>query len=294
MEEAVAQRMAQEGLDQRVGKRVEIVAGGAQAVDVGHLDAVDPLHGDHVAAGALPIDRRHAEAGILLGVFGDFGKGGGLEPQIHLDLGGLLERLRDLDRPQAAAGRHEALLHVGDEIHRLDVVGEALAHAGADDLDGDLLAARRRIDLGRMHLGDRGGGNRLAEACIELVDRAAERALDARLGRRRREERHAVLQLREVVGKFDADDIRARRQELADLDVGGAEPLDGLRQPVAALLRLRAVAREQADKRLGEADGRAAGLRTAAPRRRLRAPESSRRADEPEICRARSRQLHDD
>ena len=94
VEEAVAQRMAQEGLDQRGGDRLEVVAGRAQALDVGHLDAVDPLHGEHVAAGALPVDGRHAEAGIVARVLAELGKGGRLQPQVHLDLGGLGERLR--------------------------------------------------------------------------------------------------------------------------------------------------------------------------------------------------------
>ncbi len=69
MEEVVAQRMPQEGLDQRVGEHIEVMAGPPSALDIGHLDAVDPLHGDDVAAGALPIDFGDPEAGILLGVF---------------------------------------------------------------------------------------------------------------------------------------------------------------------------------------------------------------------------------
>ena len=69
VEEAVAQSMAQEGLHQVRGDRLEVVAGVAQAFDVVQLDAVDPLHGEHVAAGALPVDGRHAEAGIVLACF---------------------------------------------------------------------------------------------------------------------------------------------------------------------------------------------------------------------------------
>ena len=44
VEEAVAQRVAQEGLHQVGGDRLEVVAGGAQGLDVRHLDAVDPFH----------------------------------------------------------------------------------------------------------------------------------------------------------------------------------------------------------------------------------------------------------
>ena len=87
------------------------------AVDIGHLDAVDPLQGQHVAAGALPVDRRHAEAGIVRGVLAEFGKRGSLQPQVHLDLGGLGERLRHLDRAQPARRGDVALLQPrGEEI----------------------------------------------------------------------------------------------------------------------------------------------------------------------------------
>ncbi len=84
--------MPQEGLDQCVGEFVQVMAGGLQPFDVRHLDAVDPLHGDDITPGALPIDLGNPEPGIVLGVLRKFGKSGGLEPQIHLDLGGLLQR----------------------------------------------------------------------------------------------------------------------------------------------------------------------------------------------------------
>ncbi len=64
--------MAEKRLDQRVGQLVEIVTGGTQAGDIRHLDAVDPFHGHDIAARALPVDRRNAEARIILDVFGNF------------------------------------------------------------------------------------------------------------------------------------------------------------------------------------------------------------------------------
>ena len=79
----------------------------------------------HVAAGALPVDRGHAEAGIVLGVFAEFGKRGGLEPQIHFDLGGLRERLRHLDRTQPARGGDVALLQARGEEIALEVMRES-------------------------------------------------------------------------------------------------------------------------------------------------------------------------
>ena len=81
---------------------------------------------------------RHAEAGIVLRVLEEFGDRRGLEPQIHLDPGGLGERLRHLNGPQAPRGGDMALLHARHGKEAFKIVGEAVTHARPDDLDGDL------------------------------------------------------------------------------------------------------------------------------------------------------------
>ena len=85
VEEAVAQRVAQEGLDHRARQRLEIEAGGVEPRAVGERDAVDPVEREHGARGAVPVDRRHAEIGIVAGVLRHLGERGGFEPQVHLD-----------------------------------------------------------------------------------------------------------------------------------------------------------------------------------------------------------------
>ena len=93
MEEAVAQRMPEKRLNEVAGNRLEVVASGGKASQIVHLDAVDPLHGDHIAAGPLPVDRGHAEAWIVSGVLAELGKCCRLQPHIHLDPGCLRQRL---------------------------------------------------------------------------------------------------------------------------------------------------------------------------------------------------------
>ncbi|MCY1239047.1 hypothetical protein D9M72_518190 [compost metagenome] len=115
---------------------------------------------------------------------------------------------------------------MADEIHRLDIGGETLAHAGADDLDRDLFGLAVAKHDGRMHLRDRGGRHRFGELGVEVLDLAAERTFDCGLRLALREGRHAVLQERQVGRELCADDIRARRQELTDLDIGGPEAGD--------------------------------------------------------------------
>jgi hypothetical protein len=92
----------------------------------------------HIAAGALPVDRGHPEARIVFGVVSHLGQGGGLEPKIHLDAGGLLKCLGDLHRAQAAGRGNEAFLQLGDQIKSLEIALEALADARTDHLDGNL------------------------------------------------------------------------------------------------------------------------------------------------------------
>ena len=164
----------------------------------------------------------------------ELGKGGRLQPHVHLDLGGLGQRFGDLHRPQPARGRDVTLLQPGGEEIAFEVAQEQAAHARPDHLDRDLHGFAVAQDCRRMHLRDRGRGDRLAEALVELADRPAERALDGRDRLGLREGLHAVLQQGEIERDVVADDVRPRRQELAELDIGWAEPRDRVGQPLAA------------------------------------------------------------
>ncbi len=85
VEEAVAQRVAQEGLDHRARQMLEIEALGFERGAVVQRRAVDPFQRQHVLGGAVPVHRRHAEVGIGLGVLRHLRQRGGFEPQVHLD-----------------------------------------------------------------------------------------------------------------------------------------------------------------------------------------------------------------
>ena len=61
VEEAVAQRVAQEGLDHRAGEVLEVEALGFELGAVVQRRAVDPVERQHVLGGAVPVHRRHAE-----------------------------------------------------------------------------------------------------------------------------------------------------------------------------------------------------------------------------------------
>ena len=234
MEEAVAQRVAQEGLDEVSSDGLEVVPGRSKRGDVVHLDAVDPFQRQHITACALPVDGGYAKARIVFRILAEFGKSRSFQAQIHLHLGGLGQRLGHLDRPQPTRRRDVLFLQACGEEEAFEVVLETTPHAGPDNLHRHLFRYAIVEHFGRVHLRDRGGRHRFTEACVEIAYRPAERGL--RLGRRLRpgKGRHLVLQHGKIDGDVVADDVRPGRQELAELDIGRAEPCHGSRQPVAA------------------------------------------------------------
>ena len=261
MEEAVAQRVAQERLDERVGQLFKIVAGGAQARHVRHLDAVDPFHGDDIAARTLPIDCRNAEAGIVLGVLANLGEGRSLKPKVHFDARCLFKRPRHFDGAQPLGFWQETLLHLGDEIHGLQIGRKTLPHAGADNLYRDLALDAVDHDLGRMNLCHGRRRDRIIKMREEIVRLAAQRAFDLRDRLRHREGRHAVLQEREIGGKFLSDHVGTGRQKLSHLHIGRTQPLHGAGEIVGAGAAAGAIARKKLQKRLSRANRRGQAFR---------------------------------
>jgi hypothetical protein len=99
--------------------------------------------------------------------------------QVHVELG---HHLAGLEAP-AVAG--QSLDPGGEHPQQREVVVDDLQHAGAQHLDGDLAAV---VQLRKMHLGDRGTGDRLGiEAGEQRFDRASEGLLDESAGCRRPE-----------------------------------------------------------------------------------------------------------
>src|SRR5882762_22112 len=97
-----------------------------------------------------------------------------------------------------------------------------------------------------MHLRDRCARHGLSFEFLEnLRDRLAERSLD--LGQRELtgKRRHAVLQLRELVGKVRGQEVAARREHLAELHEDRAERFERQAQPHPARLAQRPKEKER-------------------------------------------------
>ena len=108
VEEAVDHGLAQEGADERRGKRVAIMAGRDQRLAVVELDAVEPFERQHAARGSAPVDLRNIIAGLGDHVFAQFGGRCRLALQVELARGPLLELRDDHPRPQPLRARRRS------------------------------------------------------------------------------------------------------------------------------------------------------------------------------------------
>ncbi len=85
MEKAVAEHL----LEKRVGcfaqQIVDRMTAGDERLAVIDPDPGDAFGGQHGAAGALPIDLRHAKSRVAGEILGKLGSGGRLEAQVHLE-----------------------------------------------------------------------------------------------------------------------------------------------------------------------------------------------------------------
>ena len=154
VEESVAQRGAEECLNQSARQRAGIKSELGQAVRVGQRDPVDPFHRHYFARRAVPVDHGRANLWIIPGVFDEFRRRGGFEPEIHLHAHGAGERLDDLGEPQAAELRRQALGEPGGEGHVRKVARKPPFRSRPQHFHRDWPQAFVGFHLGAMHLGD--------------------------------------------------------------------------------------------------------------------------------------------
>ncbi len=149
----------------------------------------------------------------------------GLEAEVHLlvQRAGevLCERTRRADR-----SLRDALEDLTQQQEGAQVVAHAIVEAGPLDLDDDFGAVEQ---AGGMHLPDGRRGDRLV---VEPRERRAERTTEIRFDDVPRfgsgEGRNPVAQRRELGRPLRWEQARARRDDLAHLDVGRAERGEGL------------------------------------------------------------------
>ena len=211
------------------------------------------LHHQHLALGVVPPDLGDQQERRVAEVAAQLRAVRGLAREVELVADRLLELGHDRARLQALAVRPQPLDQHRGVVHQREVV---LDHAG-DVRPQHLDRHRRRRgavlggQLREMHLRDRRARDRLAvEAREHFADRAPVDALERRDHLLAGKRRHAVLQLRELVGDVRRQEVAARRQHLAELHEDRTEV--GEREPQPHRARARQVAPEQhaVDERL--------------------------------------------
>ena len=125
-------------------------------------------------------------------------------------------------------GGWQALDLAGGEEVAVEVAAEAPLDAGAQDLHGHV-AAHAVVDHdGLVHLGDGGGGDRRAELGEMVLEPAAERLLDGARALPAMENGGSLsCRWPQVAGELGPDEVGARREELAELDVAGPQAGQG-------------------------------------------------------------------
>ncbi|SAJ33735.1 Uncharacterised protein [Enterobacter cloacae] len=232
MEEAVAEHLGEEDLHAALGQCLEVGALVAQGFQVGHRDAVDALHHQHLGPAPVPVDLWHVEQRRAFEV----------APQLR-GVGCLAEQVEFVD---------DGFLVVADHFHGVQaprLAGDPLGEAGEDEQPGDVGADHRfQVRPDHLHhhflaalqprgvdLGHRGRGQRFAfEAGEDLFDLRAQLFLDALDRQLRREGRHLVLQPGQFVGDVVGQQVAAGGENLAELDEDRSEVLQRQAQARAA------------------------------------------------------------
>ncbi len=202
-------------------------AGRPHAGHVGEVEAVDPLHDEHAAGDERGVGPRDDERALpeLGEDVGDAQHVVGLEAEVELLEDGLGEEL-DQGGRVGQGGHGNAADEVGRHPgHHGQVLAHPAGHRGALHLDDDRGAVAQG---GRVDLGDGGGGQRgVLDRGEDLVERApqllAQDPLDDRPGLGR-DLVAAPLELGHQRGREDAV---TGGDDLAQLDVGRAELLEG-------------------------------------------------------------------
>ncbi len=239
VKKAVAQGMAEEGLDHGGGKTRQIEALGLQCLPVGERRRLDPFQREHVFRGPIPVHRRHAEIRIVPGILRHLGERRPFEPQIHFHRHRALERGHHFDQAQPPRFRGERFrlaCRVGESI---EVDAEAPRDARPQYLDRDVARAGAGRDFGPMHLRDGGRRHHRPEFYVQRIEGLAERRRHRGFGLLLGERRHLVLQGFQIARERNANHVGPGCQKLPELHVGRSEPGERGGEPMRRTDRAR-------------------------------------------------------
>ncbi len=217
VEDAVVERLGQEGANEIVGQGQLVDAGQVQRLGARQRHGVDPARHQDAPRHIVPMHLGRAHPRFGIDDLADLVGRRSLKTQVEFQQQRPRHGLDESFGLQALGDRRQR----GDDLRRQaqhgDVGGDHFLDMRAQDLDGDLVAVLQR---GAMGLGDRGGPQHLAEVQEQLGHRLAQRLGDLGFRHGLRKRCQLVLEMAQVLGELRAEDIAARRQDLAQLDEG--------------------------------------------------------------------------
>ena len=178
VEKAVAHRVAQEAADHRQSESLEIEPASGERRVIADRRAVDPFERQHALGGAPPVDGRGANAFAGLDIVGHFRNGRGLEPQIHFEIGRMLQVADDGDGFQAADRRIVFFNHSRREEVAVEIAAEKFLNVGPENLHRNRRPHAVAQHVRLVHLRDRRRGDRRSKFDEMIFEPAAERAFD--------------------------------------------------------------------------------------------------------------------
>ena len=259
VEIAVADGVPKKTLQDLAGQLPAIETRRIEGCEIPDGNTIDPVRGEHGVCGMVPADRRRAEPRVLFDIAGELGDRSRLEPQIELELCGIIEGLDHIEGPEAAQVAHEGFGEARAGIVALDVVAKALPHAGPQDFYRNLAAKAVPQHDSLVHLRNRGGGDGRRQ--FRELGGARSQRISQQLGHQRLVERlHLVLQHRQLRREGGTDNIGSGGEGLAEFDVGRPELVERPRQPLDAAGALDVAALEQPAEPDAGAEHRRQGL----------------------------------
>ena len=248
---AVEMAVAEDHLEPRLGDQdreaAALVHRCRGEVEVGELDPLEPLERQHSAARVRAVHLGDEHSRVRREVLAEDPGGAGLDPVVELAPDRPRELVDDRDRVDEVQLVDAALHDARNLIEQRKVALDLPGRARALHLDGDLAAAGQ---LGEVYLADRRRCHRYrVERREQLLDRGPQVLLDHALDVGVRERPNGILELAQLRDDLGRDDVGPGREELAELDEGGAELVEHLAQVPAERRQVLVVDHGRAAKR---------------------------------------------
>jgi hypothetical protein len=255
VEEPVAEDHRHPGLGDEVRELAPLLERPLVRMDVDDLRALEPFEREHPRARVAPEHARDVDVRVAGEVAVECGGVPRLETVIQLVTDRPRELVHELARVDEIERTDAFLRDPRSLVEQREIRLDLSRRARALHLHRDLPSVRegRAVDLA-----DRRGRDRLlVELGKQLVEAEAEVLLDDLLDLVERERTDVVLQSAQLRDDVRRQDVRSRRQELAELHERRTELVQHLAQVLAALRRLavnvhpRAAPREEVGQPVG-------------------------------------------